>query len=145
MTVVQPIQILLVEDSDADVELTREVLRETKIVNDLHVVQDGDDALSFVRQEGGYADAPRPDLVLLDLNLPGRDGREVLEELKSEPSSRRIPVVILTTSAEDRDVLRAYDAHVNAYVTKPLGLDAFVRVARAIDDFWLSIVRLPKS
>lgn len=139
----EPIHILLVEDSDQDVELTREVLRDTKMVNALAVVDNGDDALAYVRAEGAFADAPRPDLILLDLNLPGKDGREVLEELKTDPELLRIPVIVLTTSGEERDILRAYDSYVNAYIRKPLGLDAFADVARSVDDFWLGIVRLP--
>lgn len=139
----EPIQILLVEDNVEDIELTLEVLRDVQIINQVRVVTDGDAALAFLRQEGQYTAEPRPDLVLLDLNLPRRDGREVLREIKSDPRLRRIPVIVLTTSEEERDILRAYDDHVNAYIQKPLGLDAFVTVARAIEDFWLAIVRLP--
>lgn len=142
---VVPIRILLVEDSEADVELTREVLRETKLANELSVVGDGDQAMRLVRQEGEFANHPRPDLILLDLNLPRKDGREVLEEIKRHPTLRRIPVIVLTTSSEERDVLSSYDSYVNAYLTKPLDLDAFGKVARSIDDFWLSLVRLPSS
>lgn len=142
---VSPVQILLVEDSQADVEFTREVLKETKLVNELSVVGDGEKAMRYVRQEAEFADRVRPDLILLDLNLPRKDGREVLEEIKQDPTLRRIPVIVLTTSSEERDVLSSYDAYVNAYVTKPLGLDAFVKVVQSIDDFWFSIVRLPRS
>jgi CheY-like chemotaxis protein len=141
---VEPIQILLVEDSPQDVELAREVLDETRVLNEVHVVTDGEAAMDFMRGLGEYAGSPRPDLVLLDLNLPRKDGREVLHEIKADPVLRRVPVIVLTTSAEERDVLRAYDDHVNAYIQKPLGLDAFVTVAQAIDDFWLAIVRLPR-
>lgn len=142
---VVPIRILLVEDSEADVELTREVLRDTKLVNELFVVGDGEQAMRYVHQEGEFAACKRPDLILLDLNLPRKDGREVLGEIKAHPTLRRIPVIVLTTSGEERDVLSSYDAYVNAYLTKPLDLDSFVTVARSIDDFWLSLVRLPSS
>jgi two-component system response regulator len=142
-TNVQPIQILLVEDSQDDVELTREALIDSRILNELHVVRDGEAAIEFVRQTGEYADSPRPDLVLLDLNLPRKDGREVLEELKSDPESRRIPIVVLTTSGEDKDILQAYDSHVNAYVRKPLDFDQFIVAVRAIENFWLAVVCLP--
>jgi CheY-like chemotaxis protein len=138
-----PIQILLVEDSVDDVELTREALLDSKIANELHVVGDGEAAIAFVRQAGEYHDGPRPDLILVDLNLPRKDGREVLEELKSDAELRRIPVVVLTTSGEDRDVLRAYESHVNAYVKKPLDFGEFIDVVRSIEDFWLAVVRLP--
>lgn len=142
---VVPVRILLVEDSAADVELTREVLRETKLANELSVVRDGEQAMRYVLQEGEFADRPRPDLILLDLNLPRKDGREVLAELKHHPTLRRIPIIVLTTSSAERDILSSYDSYVNAYVTKPLNLDAFVTVARSIEDFWLSLVRLPPS
>jgi len=142
---VVPVRILLVEDSAADVELTREVLRETKLANELSVVGDGEQAMRYVLQEGEFADRPRPDLILLDLNLPRKDGREVLVELKRHPTLRRIPIIVLTTSGAERDILSSYDSYVNAYVTKPLNLDAFVTVARSIEDFWLSLVRLPPS
>lgn len=139
----RPIEILLVEDSPADTELAEEVLRQAKVANQVHAVQSGDDALDFVRRKGRFAGVPRPDLVLLDLNLPGRDGREVLQEMKHDPELRTIPVIVLTTSEEHRDIEQAYAAHVNAYITKPIDLDDFVSVARSIEDFWLSIVRLP--
>lgn len=140
---VEPVQILLVEDSSADVELTEEVLRDTKFLNQLSVVSDGEQAMAFLRREPPYGDRQRPDLVLLDLNLPKKDGRQVLEDIKRDPSLRRIPVIVLTTSADERDILRAYDGHVNAYVQKPLDLATFATLARAIDDFWLGLVRLP--
>jgi CheY-like chemotaxis protein len=142
---VEPAQILLVEDSPGDVRLTREALRDAKICNALNVVRDGEAALAFLRREGEYAAAPRPDIVLLDLNLPRKDGREVLEEMKADDDLRRIPVIVLTTSLAEQDVLRSYDLHVNAYVTKPLDLDGFVAVVRSIESFWLSIVRLPSE
>jgi two-component system, chemotaxis family, response regulator Rcp1 len=142
---VVPAQILLVEDSPGDVRLTREAMRDARMANELHVVGDGEAALDFLHRRGPYADTPRPDIVLLDLNLPRKDGREVLEEMKADDELRRIPVIVLTTSAAERDVLRSYDLHVNAFVTKPLDLDGFVQVVRSIESFWLSIVRLPTA
>src|SRR5581483_1210384 len=141
--VVRPIEILLVEDSPADVELTIEALHDVKVRNTLSVVADGIAALAFLRREGVYADAPHPDLVLLDLNLPRKDGRAVLAEIKADPALRRIPVVILTTSEAEQDVLKSYDLHANCYVTKPVDLEQFIKVVRSINDFWLQIVRLP--
>ncbi len=137
------IQILLVEDSPGDVRLTEEILRDAKIANDLHVVTDGEDAMDFLRGSGAHADAPRPDVMLLDLNLPRKDGREVLAEIKADPMLRRIPVIVLTTSSADEDVLHSYDLNANCYITKPIDLDEFISVVRSIEDFWLSIVRLP--
>ena len=139
-----PIEILLVEDSAGDVRLTREALRDAKVRNNLHVVLDGVDATAFVRREGKHANAPRPDLILLDLNLPKRSGREVLEELKADASLKTIPVVILTTSSAEEDILRSYQLHANCYITKPVDLDQFLKVIRAIDNFWLAIVKLPR-
>jgi two-component system response regulator len=139
----QPIEILLVEDSPADVDLTKEALDDAKVVNNLNVVEDGVEALRFLRREGEYADAPHPDLILLDLNLPKKDGREVLQEIKADEVLRRVPVVILTTSEAEQDILRSYDLHANCYVTKPVDLDQFVRVVKSIEDFWLTIVKLP--
>jgi CheY-like chemotaxis protein len=138
-----PVEILLVEDSPGDVRLTREALREAKIKNNLSVVQDGVEAMAFVRREGGYARAPRPDLILLDLNLPRKSGREVLEEIKADPALRSIPIVVLTTSADEEDIARSYQHHANCYITKPVDLDQFLTVVNSIEDFWLSIVRLP--
>ncbi|MFL5866466.1 MAG: response regulator [Thermoleophilaceae bacterium] len=140
---VTPIEILLVEDSESDIVLTQEVLKEAKVINSLAVARDGEEALRRVRKEGGHRDDPRPDLILLDLNLPRKDGREVLRELKEDRELRRIPVVVLTTSAEERDIVAAYDRHVNAYITKPVDIDQFVSVVRSIEDFWLSVVTLP--
>jgi chemotaxis family two-component system response regulator Rcp1 len=137
------IRILLVEDSPEDVLLTRESLKEAKVANELHVVEDGESALDFVHQRDRFSDAARPDLIILDLNLPRKDGREVLVELKEDADVGRIPVVVLTTSASDQDVLRSYEHHVNAYVRKPVDLDRFVEIVRSIDDFWLGIVTLP--
>jgi len=126
-----------------DVRLTREVLKDGRINNTLNVVEDGVEALAFLRHEGGYADAKQQDLVLLDLNLPKKDGREVLAEMKADPALRRIPVIILTTSSAELDILDAYDLHANCYITKPVDLDQFTTVVRSIEDFWLSIVKLP--
>jgi CheY-like chemotaxis protein len=138
-----PIEVLLVEDNPGDVRLTREVMREGRIHNTLNVVGDGVEALRFLRREGPYAEVPHQDLVLLDLNLPKKDGREVLAEIKGDPALKRIPVVVLTTSAAEADILKAYDLHANCYITKPVDLDQFITVVRSIEDFWLSIVRLP--
>ncbi len=140
---IRPIDILLVEDSAADVRLTREALKEAKVLNTLHVVQDGMAALAFLRQRSPYAESPRPDLILLDLNLPRKDGREVLAEIKQDEALKRIPVVVLTTSRAEEDVVRSYDLHANAYVTKPVDLGQFLRVVRSLEEFWLAVVTLP--
>jgi CheY-like chemotaxis protein len=139
----RPIEILLVEDNPGDVRLTIEALKEGKVRNNLSVAKDGVEALTFLRQQGAFASAARPDLILLDLNLPRKDGREVLAEIKEDPSLRRIPVVVLTTSKAEEDILRTYDLHANCYITKPVDLEQFISVVRSIDDFWLSVVRLP--
>jgi chemotaxis family two-component system response regulator Rcp1 len=139
----RPAEILLVEDNPADVRLTREALREGKVRNNLYVAPDGVEALALLRNEGKYADVPRPDLILLDLNLPKKDGREVLEEIKADPALRKIPVVILTSSEAEQDIVRAYDLHANCYVTKPVDLDQFIHVVQSIEDFWFTIVKLP--
>ncbi len=138
-----PIEILLVEDDPGDVLMTREAFEDYKIANRLSVVSNGEDAIAYLRRQGRFADAPTPDLVLLDLNLPRRDGREVLADIKSDPSLRRIPVVILTTSDAEEDVIAAYDLHANAYVRKPVDFEQFVSAVRAIDDFFITVVRLP--
>jgi CheY-like chemotaxis protein len=139
----RPIEVLLVEDDPGDVLLTREAFEHQKVHNRLHVVNNGEDAINFVRQQGAFVDAPVPDLVLLDLNLPGMHGREVLTAIKEDPALRMIPVVVLTTSEAEEDVLRSYLLHANAYVTKPVDFDRFMAVVRAIDDFFVSVVRLP--
>lgn len=139
----KPIDVLLVEDDPGDVLMTREAFTENKVANRLAVVPDGVDAMAFLRKEGEYADAPTPDLVLLDLNLPRMDGREVLAAMKSDDELRRIPVVVLTTSEAEEDVLRSYSLHANAYVTKPVDFERFIDVVRQIDDFFVSVVRLP--
>ena len=141
----EPIIVLLVEDDPGDVLLIREAFEDNKVANRLHVVADGVEALDFMRQNGEHADAPRPDLVLLDLNLPRKDGREVLAEVKSDASLRTIPVVVLTTSQAEEDVLRSYDLHANAYVTKPVDFDRFIGVVRQIDHFFVSVVKLPNK
>ncbi len=140
-----PIDILLVEDNPGDVNLTVEALEDAQIANRLHVVNDGEAALSFLHREGEYAQAPHPAIILLDLNLPKKGGREVLAHIKQDPHLRRIPVVILTTSTDDEDVRRAYDLHANCYITKPVGFRQFFRMVHAIEDFWLTVVRLPPS
>jgi two-component system, chemotaxis family, response regulator Rcp1 len=142
---VRPVQILLVEDNPGDVRLTMEALKEAKVVNKLTVVKDGIEALSLLRREGPHADAARPDLILLDLNLPRKDGREVLAEIKADDDLKRIPVVILTTSQDEQDVLKTYNLYANCYITKPVDLDQFITVVKSIEDFWLGIVVLPKD
>lgn len=139
-----PIEILLIEDNPGDVRLTQEALSEGKVCNHLSVVEDGAKALDFLCRRGSYAEAPRPDLILLDLNLPRKDGREVLAEIKADASLRSIPVVVLTTSEADEDVVKAYDLQVNCYITKPIDLSQFLKVVKAIEDFWLTIVKLPR-
>lgn len=139
------IEILLVEDNEGDARLAREALRESKIHNTLHHVSDGVEAMQFLHQQGKYEQAPRPDLILLDLNLPRMDGREVLAVVKNDESLKRIPVVILTTSSSDADIFKSYNLHANCYITKPLGLDQFIQVVKSIEDFWLTIVKLPNG
>ena len=141
----QPVEILLVEDNEGDARLAREAMLESKMRNTLHHVSDGEEAMAFLRRIGKYADAPRPSLILLDLNLPKMDGREVLAKIKSDDELRHIPVVILTQSSAEEDILASYDLHANCYITKPVDLTQFIKVVRSIDDFWLTIVRLPDS
>jgi CheY-like chemotaxis protein len=138
------VDVLLVEDDDGDVLMTKEAFEYHKIRNRLHVVNDGERALQFLRREGDYADAPRPGLILLDLNLPRRDGREVLAELKDDPELGMIPVVVLTTSEAEEDIVRSYRLHANAYVSKPVDFDRFIEVVRHIDDFFVTVVKLPR-
>ena len=139
-----PIEVLLVEDDPGDVLMTREAFEEHKVRNRLSVVSDGAEALAYVRREGEFADATRPDLILLDLNLPKRDGREVLKELKADPDLREIPIVVLTTSSAESDVLASYQLHANAYVTKPVDFERFISAVKQIDDFFISLVKLPR-
>jgi len=141
--VVIPIEILLIEDNPGDVRLTREALREGKIINNLTVVSDGVQALEFLRQNNGHAGAKRPDLILLDLNLPRMDGRELLAQVKEDPDLKCIPVVVISSSSSQVDVLRSYNLHANCYISKPVDLEQFVRVVKSIEDFWMGIVKLP--
>ncbi|MEU0991512.1 MULTISPECIES: response regulator [unclassified Streptomyces] len=140
----QPVEVLLVEDDAGDELMTREAFEDNKIGNTLHVVRDGLEALDFLYRRNGHTDAPRPDLILLDLNLPKYDGRQVLEKIKSDPDLSHIPVVVLTTSAAEEDILRSYRLHANAYVTKPVDLDQFMQAIRQIDDFFVTVVKLPR-
>jgi CheY-like chemotaxis protein len=140
-----PIEILLIEDNPGDVRLTQEVLRDGKVRNTLRVAGDGVQALAMLRREGSYSDAPRPDVILLDLNLPKKDGRSVLAEIKADPQLHRIPVVVLTTSKAEEDVLKSYELNANCYITKPVDLDQFINVVRMIENFWLTIVVLPPA
>jgi two-component system response regulator len=142
---VKPIDILLVEDNPGDSDLAREALENSKLHNDLYVVEDGVEAMAFLRRKGKYAQAPRPDLILLDLNLPKKDGREVLAEIKGDPDLKRIPVVILTISKDEEDILKSYNLHANCYITKPIDLGQFMKVVKSIEDFWLTIVKLPPN
>jgi two-component system, chemotaxis family, response regulator Rcp1 len=137
------LQVLLVEDSPGDVRLTQEAFKDAKVHVGLHVVSDGAEAIAFLGRAGKHADAPRPDLILLDLNLPKKDGREVLAEIKGNPKWQTIPVVILTTSASEEDILKSYVLHANCYITKPVNLDGFLKVVKSIENFWLSVVKLP--
>ena len=139
----KPIDILLVEDNPGDVRLTREAFKNGRVFNNLHVVTNGEEAMGFLHRNDPYTDVPRPDLILLDLNLPKMDGRAVLSEIKSDPELRRIPVVVLTTSKTEEDILRTYNLHANCYITKPVELDEFISIVRNIETFWLSIVKLP--
>lgn len=139
----RPIEVLLVEDNPGDVRLTKEALKEGKVRNNLHVVSDGVEAIAFLRREGRYAGAVRPDLILLDLNLPRMDGREVLREVKSDPALLNIPIVVLTSSEAEQDIARAYELHANCYISKPVDLDQFIHVVQSIEDFWFTVVKLP--
>lgn len=141
----KPLDVLLIEDSEADVRLTVEAFKEAKVDNRLWVAEDGVEAMAYLRHEGAHRDSPRPDLILLDLNLPRKDGRQVLEEVKADTTLRRIPVVVLTTSRAEEDVARAYDLHANCYISKPVDFAQFMKVVKSIEDFWLSIVKLPTS
>jgi chemotaxis family two-component system response regulator Rcp1 len=140
-----PVEILLVEDNPADVRLTKEALKEGKVYSNLHWAKDGVEALEFLRNRGKFSSSPRPDIILLDLNLPKKDGREVLQDIKNDEQLKRIPVVILTTSKAEEDVLKSYNLHANCYVTKPVDLEQFIRVVRSIDTFWLTVVTLPNG
>jgi CheY-like chemotaxis protein len=139
----RPVEILLVEDNPIDVRMTRESLKDSKVLNHMSVVDNGVEAMAFLRREGKYVKATRPDLILLDLNLPKKDGREVLAEIKADEQLRRIPVVVLTTSSAEQDILKTYDLHANCYITKPVNMDQFNAVVKAIEEFWFTIVKLP--
>ena len=141
----RPIEILLIEDNPGDVDLTKEALLDAKVHNRLHVVDDGAKAIDFLFQKGEYADVPRPDIILLDLNLPKKDGRQVLAEVKAEPRLADIPVVILTTSQAEEDIIRSYQLHANCYITKPVDFKQFLLVVKSIEEFWLTVVKLPKG
>jgi two-component system, chemotaxis family, response regulator Rcp1 len=140
---VETIDILLVEDNPGDVRLTKEALKDAKVLNDVHVVQDGVEAMDFLHRTGKFAKVPTPDMILLDLNLPRKDGREVLAEIKEDPKLKHIPVVILTTSKADEDIIRTYNLHANAYITKPVDLNRFIEIIHTLEEFWFSIVKLP--
>jgi CheY-like chemotaxis protein len=139
----KPIDILLVEDNPADIRLTQEAFKETRIANYLHIARDGVDALAFLQKTGKYTHVPRPDIILLDLNLPRKDGRELLDDIKNDPEYRQIPVVILTTSTTEEDIIHTYDHHANCYITKPSELEHFLNVVKSIENFWLTVVKLP--
>jgi len=139
----KPIEILLVEDNPGDARLTREALSTSKVRNNLHRASDGEEAMRFLRHEGGFAEVPTPDLILLDLNLPRRDGREVLEDIKNDPALKHIPVVILTSSQAEEDILRSYRLHANCFITKPVDLEQLTRVVQGIEQFWFTLVKLP--
>jgi chemotaxis family two-component system response regulator Rcp1 len=141
----KPIDILLIEDSEGDARLAKEAMRDSKVSNTIYHVSDGVEAMAFLRKDGKYAKAQRPDLILLDLNLPKKDGREVLAEIKEDEDLKRIPVVILTVSNDEADILRSYNLHANCYITKPIDLGQFMKVVRSIEDFWLTIVKLPNG
>lgn len=143
--IIRPIEILLVEDNEGDVRLTKEALKEGKVKNNLQVVYDGFEALEYLKREGEYQDRVIPDLILLDLNLPRMDGRELLEKIKEDSDLRRIPVVILTTSKAEEDIVRTYDLHANCYITKPVDLEKFIVVVKSIENFWMTIVKLPPN
>lgn len=138
-----PIEILLIEDNPGDIRLTQEAFQQARLQNTIHVVQDGVSAMAFIRQTAPFQQAPRPDLILLDLNLPKKDGREILKEIKSDPHFRTIPVVVLTTSDDETDILRSYDLHANAYLVKPIDILQFIKMIQTLEDFWLSVVKLP--
>ncbi|EDX73732.1 hypothetical protein MC7420_6780 [Coleofasciculus chthonoplastes PCC 7420] len=142
---IRPIEILLVEDSPSDADLTVDAFSEARVLNNLHWVEDGVEALTFLRRQGQYSDVPRPDLILLDLNMPKKDGREVLAEIKADSQLKRIPVIILTTSAAERDILKTYELNGNCYVTKPIDVEQFMSVVKIIEAFWLAVVQLPSE
>ncbi len=141
----RPVEVLLVEDNEGDIGLIEEVFEDGRINNNLSVVEDGEEAIDFLEKKGSFADAPRPDLILLDLNLPKKDGREVLKDIKENNKLKSIPVVVLTTSKAEKDILKSYDLHANSYITKPVNFDQFIKVVKSIEDFWLEVVKLPQD
>lgn len=143
--IMKAIEILLVEDSPGDIRLTQEALKDSKLRNNLHIARDGVAAMAFLRREGEYSDVPVPDIILLDLNLPRKDGREVLAEIKQDEWLRHIPVVILTTSSDEQDILHIYNLHANCYITKPVDLNRFIEIVKSVENFWFSIVKLPRK
>lgn len=145
MLVAKPAEVLLVEDNPSDVRLTKEAMKEGHVLNNLHVVGDGQAAIDFLQRKGQYADAPRPDLVLLDLNLPKKSGREVLAEIKKDDDLKTIPIVVLTTSKAEEDIVKTYQLHANCFITKPVDLDKFIAVVQQVESFWLQVVRLPRA
>ena len=142
---IRPVEILLVEDNPGDIRLTKEAMKEAKIINNLNVVEDGVEALAYLRKKGKFKDANRPDLILLDLNLPKKNGREVLAEIKQDINLKQIPVVILTVSKAEEDVLKTYELHANCFITKPVDMDQFIKVVKSLENFWFSIVKLPPN
>ncbi len=142
---IRPVEILLVEDNPGDIRLTKEAMKEAKIINNLNVVEDGVEALAYLRKKGKFKDANRPDLILLDLNLPKKNGREVLAEIKQDINLKQIPVVILTVSKAEEDIIKTYELHANCFITKPVDMDQFIKVVKSIEDFWFSIVKLPPN
>jgi chemotaxis family two-component system response regulator Rcp1 len=142
---IKPIEILLVEDNEGDARLAREALKDSKVINNIHHVSDGIEAMDFLHRKGKYKDSPRPDLILLDLNLPRKDGREVLADIKKDDDLKRIPVVVLTISSDEQDIIKTYNLHVNCFITKPIDLEQFLIVVHSIEDFWLTIVKLPPN
>jgi two-component system, chemotaxis family, response regulator Rcp1 len=141
----QPIEILMADDNKGDVRLTLEALKGAKVKNNVHVVENGIEAMAFLRKEGKYANVPRPDIILLDLNMPKKDGREVLQEIKSDPDLKCIPVVILTVSQAEEDILKTYNLHANCFISKPVDLDQFIKIVKSLEDFWFTIVKLPPN
>ena len=141
----RPVEILLIEDNPGDVRLTKEALKEGKLINNLHVVEDGVEGLAFLRKEGNYKNEPLPDLILLDLNLPKKDGRELLAEIKEDEHFKQIPVVVLTTSKAEADIIQSYESHANCYITKPVDMNQFIKIVQSIEHFWFSIVKLPPN
>ncbi|MEI8202714.1 MAG: response regulator [Bacteroidota bacterium] len=141
----KPIEILMVDDNRGDIRLAMEAIKDAKVTNNIHVVYDGIEAMAFLRKEGIYAEMPRPDIILLDLNMPRKDGREVLEEIKTDPELKRIPVVILTVSQAEEDIIKSYDLHANCYISKPVDLDQFVKIVKSLENFWFTIVKLPPN